>query len=347
MQDLNKELLDNEKTSKKSINTKKIVKNVVVTTLVGSIFLGVGFSYGKNVGRQLPATYKAYNDNKTIATVGDKQIKEKYLRQRMDALFYIKGKEKMSEEEIDAFENSMIDYLTTTEVLYLEGEKEGIKVTEDEIDKEYENIMLSINQTFSITEDDIINKLKIPEKDIKESIKKELIASEYIAKASEVSEEDVKKYYEEHKEDFLTVKASHILFETTDENGEKLSEEKIKEVKNKAQNILEQAKSGVDFSYLAKTYSDDTSAQNGGDLGFFMKGQMVEPFEKAAYGLKVGEITTDLVETDYGYHIIKKTDEKYEDFDTVKEELAYTLEYEKQHEKLDELIKKYNVNVKN
>ncbi len=342
-----KELLDNEKTTKSPKNTKKIIKNTIVTTLVGSVFLGIGFSYGKHVGRQLPVNYKVYNDNKIIATVGDKQIKEKYLRQRMDALFYIKGKEKMSEEEIDAFENSMIDYLTTTEVLYLEGEKEGIKVTEDEIDKEYENIMLSINQTFSITEDDIINKLKIPEKDIKKSIKKELIASEYIAKASEVSEEDVKKYYEEHKEDFLTVKASHILFETTDENGEKLSEEKLKEVKNKAQNILEQAKSGVDFSYLAKTYSDDTSAQNGGDLGFFMKGQMVEPFEKAAYNLKVGEITDDLVETDYGYHIIKKTDEKYEDFETIKEELAYTLEYEKQHEKLDELIKKYNVNVKN
>ena len=62
--------------------------------------------------------------------------------------------------------------------------------------------------------------------------------------------------------------------------------------------------------------------------------------------LKNGEIYPEIVETDYGYHIIKKTDEKYDDFDTIKEELVYTLGYEKQSNILDNLIEKYNVEVK-
>ena len=110
--------------------------------------------------------------------------------------------------------------------------------------------------------------------------------------------------------------------------------------------ILKQAKEGVDFAQLAKEYSQDGSSENGGDLDFFSKDQMVEPFEKAAFSLKNGEIYPEIVETDYGYHIIKKTDETYDDFDTIKEELVYTLGYEKQSNILDNLIEKYNVEVK-
>ena len=121
---------------------------------------------------------------------------------------------------------------------------------------------------------------------------------------------------------------------------------KRKRTKKKAQDILKQAKEGVDFAQLAKEYSEDSSSENGGDLDFFGKGQMVEPFENAAFSLKNGEIYSDVVETDYGYHIIKKTDEKYEDFETIKEELVYTLGYEKQSNILDNLMEKYNVEVK-
>ena len=117
-------------------------------------------------------------------------------------------------------------------------------------------------------------------------------------------------------------------------------------ISEKAEEILKQAKNGVDFAQLAKKYSEDTSSENGGDLDFFGKGQMVEPFEKAAFSLKSGELYPEIVETDYGYHIIKKTDEKYDDFDTIKEELVYTLGYEKQSNILDNLIEKYNVEVK-
>ena len=90
-----------------------------------------------------------------------------------------------------------------------------------------------------------------------------------------------------------------------DEAGKKAALEK-------AQKVLAELKGGADFAALAKKYSDDISGQNGGDLDWFGKGEMVQPFEDAAFALKPGEYTQNLVETQYGYHIIKVTDRKTE-----------------------------------
>ena len=139
----------------------------------------------------------------------------------------------------------------------------------------------------------------------------------------------MQKYYDEHKKDYYKdeVKASHILISTVDDNGKQLSEAKKKEAKKKAEEVLKKAKSGEEFSELAKEYSDDQgSAENGGDLGYFTKGQMVQPFEEAAFSLKPGEIS-GIVESQYGYHIIKvydKIDEQLP-FNDVKDKIKNTL----------------------
>ena len=345
---LETEQVESKDDSLEENKTKKIknIKPIIAGTVVGCLCLGLGFTYGKSVGRTLPATSRNYSTNKVVATVGDTKLTEEKLRQKMEPLFYINGKTKMTDEEIDAYEASFKDYMTTTEVLYLEGKAEGIKVEKEDIENEYSSLMSSLEQTYKMTEDDLINKCKIPKEDIKKELEKELIAVEYIGKAAEVTEKEAQSYYNKNKNEFLKVRASHILIQNTDEDGNPVSDEQKKKNKEKAEEILKQAKEGVDFAQLAKEYSQDTSSTNGGDLDFFGKGQMVEPFEKAAFSLKNGEIYPEIVETDYGYHIIKKTDEKYDDFDTIKEELVYTLGYEKQSNILDDLMEKYNVEVK-
>ena len=348
--DKSSEVISNEESVEDNTKSKlkkfKFGKSVIAMAVVGCVCLGIGFTYGKSVGRVLPATSRNYSANKVVATVGDTNLTGEQLRQKMEPWFYINGKTKMSDEEIDAYEASMIDYMTTTEVLYLEGKEEGITVKEEDVESEYSSLLSSLEQTYNITEDDLINKCNIPKEDILKELEKELIAVQYIGEASEVTEKEAENYYNKNKDEFLTVRASHILIKNTDDEGNSVSDEQKKKNKEKAEDILKQAKEGVDFAQLAKEYSEDTSSENGGDLDFFSKGQMVEPFEKAAFSLKNGEIYPEVVETDYGYHIIKKTDEKYQDLDTIKEELVYTLGYEKQSNILDNLIEKYNVEIK-
>jgi parvulin-like peptidyl-prolyl isomerase len=102
-----------------------------------------------------------------------------------------------------------------------------------------------------------------------------------------------------------TIRASHILFAYQGSGVPGATRTKEQALKS-AQEILARAKAGEDFGELANTYSDDGGGQGGGDLGFFRKGQMVRPFEEAAFALRPGQIS-DIVETQFGYHIILRT----------------------------------------
>ena len=113
----------------------------------------------------------------------------------------------------------------------------------------------------------------------------------------EITEDEVKAYYEENKANYdqsEQVEVSHILVEDED----------------KANELLKKIKDGEDFAKLAKENSTDTaSAENGGELGYISEGEMVEEFEKAAFALEVDEVS-DVVKSEYGYHIIKATGHK-------------------------------------
>ena len=101
------------------------------------------------------------------------------------------------------------------------------------------------------------------------------------------------------------------------------------------------------LQHQQKEYSDDSSASKDGDLGYFTQDEMVSAFSKAAFSLKTGEIYNKVVETSSGYHIIKKTGEKDQDFDDVKDDLIKTLESTKQSTLMQDLYTKYDVQIKN
>jgi len=166
----------------------------------------------------------------------------------------------------------------------------------------------------------------------------EVFEKEIMAKAK-VSDQDIKDYYDKNKDSFVIateIRASHILVKTEEE----------------AQKVLARLKKGEKFEAIAKAVSLDTaSAKNGGDVGFFKKGQMVPEFERAAASLKVGEISMP-VKTQFGYHIIKVTGKKTGapiEFEKVRDLISQKLSGEKQKEAFDayitELKKTYKVDV--
>lgn len=248
----------------------------------------------------------------------------------------------------DTFKNKVLKGMIDVEAVCEEAKKDGLTPSEEEIDKAFDelNKNLYANENYK----KILEDLKISDTCIKSQVEKTLTIQKYTEnfdKNLKISDEEMKKYYEEHKVDYYKdeVKASHILISTVDDNGKELSEAKKKEAKKKAEEVLKKAKSGEEFSELAKEYSDDPgSAANGGDLGYFTKGQMVQPFEEAAFSLKSGEIS-GLVESEYGYHIIKVYDkiDKQLTFDEVKDEIKKTLTEDKYMESIEAITKKAKV----
>lgn len=117
---------------------------------------------------------------------------------------------------------------------------------------------------------------------------------------------------EEAKEEVR--QGSHILVSVADEEAETPEGEEAlsdEEAKEKAEDLIEQINDGADFGELATEESDDPgSAQNNGDLGYVQRGQMVEPFENALFDLEPGEMTEEPVKSDFGYHIILRSDEE-------------------------------------
>lgn len=123
-----------------------------------------------------------------------------------------------------------------------------------------------------------------------------------------ISDEALKKYYDENPNDFThdeKVRASHVLISTLDkETGEPLPADKKKEKEKLAQEIKARAEKGEDFAKLVKDYSEDPGSKDKGGEYTFGRGEMVKEFEAAAFSLKTNQVS-DIVETRYGFHIIK------------------------------------------
>ena len=172
------------------------------------------------------------------------------------------------------------------------------------------------------------------------------LANEYlkqeIAQKVTVSDDELKSYYDSHKDEFKTqdmVKARHILVRVDNS----ASDDEKKKAKERTELYLKKIKDGEDFAKLASDFSDDPGSKaKGGDLDFFPRGRMVKPFEDAAFSLKPGQ-TSGIVETQFGFHIIKVEDRKdssVESFDVVKERLKQKLSQDRTRKELTDFIDK-------
>jgi len=174
----------------------------------------------------------------------------------------------------------------------------------------------------------------------------QLIDQQFIQK-TKVPEKDIKNFYDSHPESFKEpeqIRARHILINVdsnADESTKTEARKKIKEVQKRL-------KKGEEFAALAKEFSEGPSGKNGGDLGFFKRSQMVKPFEDVAFALAPGKVS-DLVETGFGYHLIKVVDKKPTstvDYAKVRDRLQQYLQQQKVREKVDTHIKELKVKAK-
>ncbi|MBU4258831.1 MAG: peptidylprolyl isomerase [Proteobacteria bacterium] len=249
----------------------------------------------------------------------------------------------ISSPQLEGIRNEILDNLINLELLFQESQNNGIKVEKEAIDSQ----MKSLKQKFpNDTEfENFLSKLNLSESTLKLKIEKgiaiqELIETQVTNKIKLLDEES-KSCYDTYPDLFKQseqVKASHILIRVKPE----ADEAQKSEAKEKIKTIQLKLKNGEDFAALAKEFSEGPSKNNGGDLGYFQRGQMVKSFEDIAFALKTEEVS-DIVETQFGYHIIKvvdKTPEKTIGYENVKEDLAQHLKQEKTKQEVNKYIQK-------
>ena len=220
----------------------------------------------------------------------------RYVRPDSEAVATVNGetitKDELYQAMLTEGGRQVLDRLITNLLILQEGKRLGITVTDEEIDARIQNL---INANFYGMADSFYQALEqygLTEESLKKDIKTELILRKIAGEQISISDEEAREYFKANQQNYNIpeqVEARHILVDTREE----------------AEEILELLKSGRDFAELAGEYSKDTlSAEQGGNLGFFQRGEMVPEFEEAAFSLPVNQVS-DPIETTYGFHIIE------------------------------------------
>jgi peptidyl-prolyl cis-trans isomerase C len=214
----------------------------------------------------------------------------------------------VKEEEKDELRRDILEELISAELLYQESKRAGLGDLSKEIKDQFEKI----KKGFASEEEfkKVLKEKGVTEKDLKEDVEKGVYIKTFLEKNVyvdiEVSEEEKKQEYERHKDKLDVpekISASHILIKVAND----AKDEDKQKAKEKIETLRQRVLAGEDFAKLARDNSEDGSAPAGGDLGYFGRGEMVKPFEDAAFGLEIGQISP-VVETEFGYHIVKLSD---------------------------------------
>lgn len=280
---------------------------------------------------------KAASD--VVATVNGTKITRQDFNREMKAAeqyFAAMGHQNIQGDKLKEVREAVLNKLINGTLLYQASQKSGIKVDQAAVDadlagfkgrfpdeKKYHAALAELN----LTEAGV--KAKIAEgKAIQQ-----FIDQDFVNKVT-VSEQSIKDYYENNSKAFKTpeqVRASHILVAVkpdADEATKKAARKKIDKIRKQIMN-------GGDFADFAKKDSDCPSSSKGGDLGYFSRGQMVKAFETTAFSMMPGDIS-DIVETQFGYHIIKLMDKKP----------ATVVSYKDAHERIEAHLKQVEAQTK-
>ena len=263
---------------------------------------------------------KAASSDKEVASVNGKHIlKSQYDREL--SVFQKRAAQKgrqLSDADLLTVKKRIVENLIEAEVLYQQSKKEIEAIKKRFPDEAaYKKALKGMD---------------VSEKEIRVQIQRgqainQLLDTNVRQKIT-VTKEESKIFYDKNPNMFKQpeqAKASHILIKMAPD----AEESKKNQARKKIETVQKKVRQGEDFGLLAKANSEGPTAKRGGDLGYFGRGQMVKPFEDAVFALKVGEVSK-IVETQFGYHLIKLTDKK----------AARTIPYKEVQLELEQYLKK-------
>jgi peptidyl-prolyl cis-trans isomerase SurA len=235
------------------------------------------------------------------------------------AIIQLELKPQEDAAQIEKLQTNLLDRMIDEKVLLVKAKEDTIEVKDSEVERTLESRIQQTIAQYGSAEvfEGELQKYGLTIKDLKkryrEEIRNELLAQRVmqskIAKI-DIARREVEAFYQTHKDSLPeqqeAVHLAHLLLEV------KPGDDVKREARERIEEILEEARLGASFIELAKQYSEGPSGPSGGDIGFFGPGTMVPEFEEAAFALEVGEIS-DVVETQFGYHIIKLEEKRGEE----------------------------------
>lgn len=301
------------------------------------------------------------NDNDVVATVNGEKIT---VRQYQSFLQTAKTEmENEAEQEnienfwetteidgkkaVDVAKEKALEAAVKNKVELLKAKEKGIELTSEE---KQQIIDQKKNTIAQMGGRDAYNKalkqMGMNDQDLTEAMQTEILLRKLFTQVTNedekynFSDELLREHYENTKEEYKNpqVRAKHILISTVDDEQQPLPQEEIDAARAKAEEIYAKIQAGEDFDQLMNEHSEDPGLQGNPDGYTFGKGEMVPEFEEAAFSLEAGQVS-EIVESSYGYHIIKveeKMDDYYTPFEEVKEQIKQELtqkEYDKEVEK--------------
>jgi parvulin-like peptidyl-prolyl isomerase len=332
-----------KKSTKSKSSKKKTVKKTekkvdyekyVISGLVILLIVLIGYAI---VNVVVPKDTKTSNEGEVLVSVNNVPLYAHDVDKRFKYLQAQMGPQVTKE--------FVLNHSINQELLLQEAQKQGIIVDEEEIiqgvdkwlvdlktqvsDEQLQAILSAQNITFEEFRNDTI-KMYIEDYVVFTLLNQTIFTDIDLSQFANVSvtDEEIEQFYNENKENFNQVDASHILI--CYQGASRCEENRTKEeAKTEIEDIYNKLKENPNFENIAKEYSDCPSAEDGGNLGPFSKGQMAQEFEDAAFGLKYENQLSAIVETDFGYHIIKLNSKKssFEDF---KLEISMQLQYDNQ-----------------
>ena len=244
------------------------------------------------------------------------------------------------DSQIGAYWNQALDTLIGRELLFQDAESKNYSANDEEMQQYIDGLITNYGGQEALEE--ALSEQGLTLEKLKSDTAKYQIIGEYVEKEFrseiEVTNDETQAYYTENEEHFVkeeTISASHILIKASED----ADAEELKSAFEKISKLKDRIDAGEDFAAIAREYSEGPSNVNGGELGEFGHGQMVPPFDRAAFALEVGEVS-DPVQTQFGYHLIKLTaknaNEKIE-YEDIKQQIsAYLADL-----KLEELMNTY------